>query len=120
MNICALIGNAASDPELKTTAGGKSVCHFRLAVSRAGADTADFFDVVTWDRQAEIIAEYVSIGRRVGVEGRLQHRTWETENGERRSKVELVANRVHLLGNRAQSAVAAPRISESTDESPFG
>lgn len=98
MNIVALIGNVAADPELRHTAGGKAVCSFRMAISRPGSDAADFFTVVTWERQAEICAEYLTLGRRISVEGRLHHSTWQADGGDRRSKVEVVAHRVELLG----------------------
>lgn len=105
MNVVALIGNVAAEPELRHTTGGRAVCTFRLAVSRPGGTEADFFTIVAWERQAEVCNEYVSIGRRIGVEGRLHHSTWEVD-GTRRSKVEVIAHRVQLLGapKRAQSA----------------
>lgn len=97
MNIVALVGNVASEPELRHTSGGRAVCTFRLAVSRPGADQADFFTVVAWERQAEVCAEYLATGRRIAVDGRLHHSTWEVDDGKR-SKVEVVAHRVELLG----------------------
>jgi len=105
MNIVALVGNLASDPELHQTSGGKAVCTFRLAVTRVGNEQADFFTVVAWERQAEICKEYLTLGRRVAVEGRLHYSTWdapvsEGDKGGRRSKVEVVAHRVELLGAR--------------------
>lgn len=109
MNMVAIIGNVASEPELRETASGRKVCSFRLAVSRPGGDEADFFTIVAWERQAEVCAEYLSVGRRVGVEGRLHHSTWETEDGKR-SKVEVVAHRVQMLGARKDA--------EQKEESP--
>jgi single-strand DNA-binding protein len=102
MNIVALVGNLASEPELKKTTGNRSVCTFRLAVSRVSGEQADFFTVVAWERQAEVCKEYLTLGRRVAVEGRLHHSTWEVEEG-RRSKVEVVAHRVELLGKRPRT-----------------
>lgn len=97
MNLVAIIGNLTSDPELRYTPTGRAVCTFRVAVSRPGGEHADFFNVVAWERQAEVCSEYLVKGRRVGVEGRLHHTTWEVEDGKR-SKVEIVASRVQLLG----------------------
>lgn len=97
MNIVALVGNLATDPELRHTAGGRAVCTFRLAVSRPGGAQADFFTVVAWERQAEICKEYLAVGRRVAVDGRLHHSTWEVDE-TRRSKVEVIAHRVEMLG----------------------
>jgi len=108
MNVVALIGNLAADPELRHTSAGKAVCTFRLAVSRAGGDVADFFTVVAWERQAEIAGEYLKKGRRVGVEGRLHHTTWETDNGEKRSNVEVTCHRIQLLDAKTVDADAAP------------
>jgi len=99
MNIVALVGNAATQPELRHTAGGRAVCNLRIAVSRPGGDQADFFDVVCWERQGEIVNEHVTIGRRLAIEGRLHHTTWESD-GKRRSRVEVIAHRVQLLGPR--------------------
>lgn len=97
MNVVVLLGNLAADPELRQTANGRAVCSFRLAVSRPGGEGADFFTVVAWERQAEVCAEYLAKGRRVAVEGRLHHSTWDVEDGKR-SKVEVIAHRVKLLG----------------------
>lgn len=97
MNIVALVGNVASKPELRETSTGKSCCTFRLAVSRIGGAQADFLTVVTWERQAEVCAEYMDIGQRIGVEGRLRHTTWRTDDDKPRSRVEVVANRVELM-----------------------
>jgi single-strand DNA-binding protein len=101
MNIAAMIGNAASDPELRYTSDGKAVATFRLAVNRPGTELADFFTVVCFGRQAEVVNKYVTTGRRLGIEGRLAYRSWETKDGQKRSTVEVVANRVSLLGSRA-------------------
>lgn len=106
MNLVALIGNVASKPELKYTPAKKAICTFRMAVSRPGGDDADFMTVVAWERQAEVCAEYLQVGRRVGVEGRIHQSSWEAD-GEKRSRVEVVAHRVSLLG--------APREKPSDD-----
>lgn len=98
MNVVALVGNVASEPELKDTPNGRACCTFRLAVSRIGQDQADFLTIVAWERQAELCKEYIQIGRRIGVDGRLRHTTWKAEDGSPRSRVEVVANRVEFLG----------------------
>ena len=104
MNIVALVGNLATDPELRQTSGGRAVCTFRLAVSRAGGEQADFFTIVAWERQAEICNEYLAVGRRIAVEGRLHHSTWKVEESPR-SKVEVIAHRVELLGKPKRDQV---------------
>ncbi len=103
MNIVALIGNLAGEPELRYTPTGRAVCSFRIAVSRPGSEHADFFDVVAWERQAEICSEYLHTGRRVGIEGRLHHTVWAVE-GARRSRVEVVAHRVQMIGPSSRSS----------------
>ncbi|MCW2956708.1 MAG: hypothetical protein JWO69_1577 [Thermoleophilia bacterium] len=114
MNVTILIGNVATDPELRHTANGRAVCTFRLAISRPGGEEADFVTVVAWERQGEVCAQYLSTGRRVAVEGRLHQSTWETEDG-RRSRIEVVAHRVELLGRPKESAdIAAAAVAEET------
>lgn len=121
MNVVALIGNLATEPDLRHTANGRAVCEFRVAVARPGGDHADFFTVVAWERQAEICAEYLTKGRRVAVEGRLHHSSWQAPDGGRRSKVEVVATRVSMLGARPRqdppAEVAAPLVLPAEFES---
>ena len=98
MNSVSLIGNLASDVDLRSVGEEKKVASFLLAVDRGGRDAgADFVGISAWDRQAELCAEYLSKGRRVGVAGSLRSRNWE-EEGKRRRVVEVVAHRVDFLG----------------------
>src|SRR2546421_12862345 len=88
MNSVNLIGNLATDVELRDVGGEKKVANFLLAVDHGGADGgADFVWISAWDRQGEVCAEYLGKGSRVGVEGRLKSRTWE-KDGERRGRGE--------------------------------
>ena len=97
MNVVTLIGNLATEVELKEVAGDKKLASFVLAVDRASGDGgADFVRVAAWDRQAELCAEYLDKGRRVAVDGRLRSSSWE-EDGKRRTAVEVVARRVEFL-----------------------
>ena len=108
MNIVAIIGNVASEPELRHTEQGKAVCSFRIAVSRPGdVQQADFFDVVTVDRQAEICKEFIDIGRRISVQGRMRYRVHDAGDPIRRTNVELVACRVELLSSIPRSSSPA-------------
>lgn len=118
MNIVALIGNVASEPILRTTASGRAVCTMRLAVNRPGSDAADFVTVVSWERQAEVVSQYVTTGRRVAVEGRLHHSTWSAEDGGPRSRVEIVASRVHLLSSprSLERSAAAEQATDSASD----
>ncbi len=103
MNTVALIGNLASEVELKDVGDDKKVANFLLAVDRPGQDAgADFIRVSTWNRQAETCAEYLAKGARVAVDGRLRSRSWE-EDGKRRTAVEVVANRVQFLDSRREA-----------------
>lgn len=105
MNSVVLIGNLTRDPELRYTPSGIPVCTLRLAVSRnfpnqQGEVEADYFNVVVWRNQAEKCAEYLTKGRQVAVTGRLQSRSWEGADGQKRSTIEIVADRVVFLGRR--------------------
>lgn len=99
MNVVALIGNVVEDPKVKYTPENRCVCSFRIAVSREGGDEADFFTVVTYEKQAEVCNQYLTKGRRVGIQGRMHHYSWPSEDGPQ-TKVEIVANRVELLGRK--------------------
>ena len=97
MNVVTLIGNLATEVDVKEVAGGKKVANFVLAIDRVGGDGgADFVRVAAWDRQAELCGEYLAKGRRVAVDGRLRSRSWE-EEGKRRSAIEVVARRIDFL-----------------------
>ena len=97
MNSVSLVGNLATDVELKDVSE-KKVASFLLAVNRAGRDAgADFVWISAWDRQGELCAEYLAKGSQVAVEGRLKSRTWE-QDGRRRDAIEIVARRIDFLG----------------------
>ena len=98
MNNVSLIGNLATDVELREVGDGKKVASFVLAIDRLGQDRgADFVRISTWDRQAEVCDQYLAKGKRVAVDGRLRSSSWEDGEGKRRSAVEVVANRVQFL-----------------------
>ena len=98
VNVVTLIGNLATEVEVREIGPDKKVASFMLAIDRASRDGgADFVSVSAWDRQAELCAEYLGKGRRIAVDGRLRSRSWE-EDGKRRSAIEVVARRVEFLG----------------------
>jgi single-strand DNA-binding protein len=102
LNHIVLIGRLTKDPELRYTPSGKAVATLRLAVDRGttnpqGERETDFIDVVVWERQAETVANYLQKGRLVAVQGRLQIRQYETQEGQRREKAEVVASQVRFL-----------------------
>src|SRR5262249_56955531 len=102
MNSVHLIGNLATDVELRDVAENKKVASFLLAIDRGSRDGgADFVWITAWDRQAELCDEYLAKGNRVAVDGRLKSRTWE-QDGRRRGAGEGVARRGGVLGGPAR------------------
>ena len=120
VNQVILMGNLTRDPELRQTPSGQSVVSFSLALNRAYKDQSgdwqeatDYIDVVAWGPLAERVSQYVTKGRRVLVQGRLQSRSWE-QDGQKRSKVEVLANDVTFLDGRGDGEggeAPAPRAS---------
>ena len=110
INQVILMGRLTRDPELRTTTTGKSVVNFSLAVDKGGQDAgADFFEIVAWEKLAELIQQYLSKGRRCLVQGRLSQRQWE-QDGQKRSRIEVMANDVTFLDgpNSGSDGVGAP------------
>lgn len=106
VNQVTLMGNLTRDPELRNTPNGQSVCSFSLALNRAYKDQSgewkeatDYVDVVAWGPLGERVAQYLAKGRRCLVQGRLQSRSWE-QDGQKRSKVEVLASDVTFLDGR--------------------
>jgi single-strand DNA-binding protein len=101
-NSVTLVGNVTRDPELRFTASGQATATFGLAVNRVWNDrqtnekkeAVSFFDIVCWREMAENASESLSKGARVVVTGRLEQRSWETPEGEKRSKIEVVADEI--------------------------
>lgn len=106
INQVILMGNLTRDPELRQIPSGQSVCSFSLALNRSYKDQSgewqeatDYVDVTAWAALGERVAQYLSKGRRCLVQGRLQSRSWE-QDGQKRSKVEVLANDVTFLDSR--------------------
>lgn len=115
LNKVFLIGNLTRDPELRYTPSGVSVCTLRLAVNRRfttrqgeNRDETLFIDVTVWGKQAEVCSQYLSKGRPVLIEGRLRQETWTGSDGQKRSKIGVVAERFQFLGPAPGGAAAAP------------
>ncbi len=111
MNKIILIGNLTKDPESGATPSGVSYCRFSIAVNRRFSkenNEADYFNVVTWRGVAESCAKSLSKGRKVGVVGSLQIRNYETQDGAKRTSVEVIADEVEFLsspnGNREDAS----------------
>ena len=124
INQVILMGNLTRDPELRTTPSGQSVCSFSIAVNRSWQgqdgtqqDAVDYFDVTAWGKLGELVNQYMSKGRRCLIQGRLSQRSWEQE-GQKRSKVEVVANDVTFLDSGSGAGGdAAPRSSDGSTSS---
>jgi single-strand DNA-binding protein len=112
VNVVTLIGNLASEVELKDIGEDRQVANFLLAVDRPGKDEADFVRISTWNKQAETCARYLAKGKQVAVDGRLRSSSWEDSDGNRRNAIEVVANRVQFLS-------PPPGKESSTAEIPF-
>ncbi|HPT86696.1 MAG TPA: single-stranded DNA-binding protein [Bacillota bacterium] len=111
MNHIVLIGRLTRDPELRYTPNGVAVANFDLAVDRPVPNQqrereTDFIRIVVWQKQAEHCANYLKKGRLVAVEGRLQIRSYETQDGQKRRVAEVVANQVQFL-DRAQDGASS-------------
>jgi|SRR5579862_501989 len=119
INRVVLVGRLTRDPELRTTQTGKSVCDFSIAVTKRvkpqdGSPDADFFRVTAWGQTADYVSTYLTKGRLVGLDGRLQSRKYTASDGQNREVVEIVADNVQGLdrpkddaGGGSSSAVAA-------------
>jgi single-strand DNA-binding protein len=109
-NRVVLAGNLTRDPELRFTNDGIPVCSFGLAVNRvrSRSEEVDFFDISAWRELGETIANYKKKGDPILLEGRLQYRTWEAQDGSKRSKVDVVADNIQFLSGRADSEDGAP------------
>lgn len=109
MNRVLLTGRLTRDPELRTTSGGKSVAQFSVATHEyvGGKEKSEFHSVVAWDRLGETCGRYLGKGQQVSVEGRLQTRTWDDDQGKRHWKTEIVASQVEMLSGRRKKDYAA-------------
>ena len=118
MNKVFLIGRLSRDPELRHTTSGMAVCQINVAVSRrtgAGRDPeTDFINVVVWDKQAENVSKYLAKGRQVAVEGRIQTRSYDNNEGKKTYVTEVVANNVEFLGSVSDNSRQ-----QNIDENPF-
>jgi single-strand DNA-binding protein len=107
INVVVVTGNLTRDPELRTLQSGTSVCKLRIAVNtrRKSADgnwedKPNYFDVTVWGAQGENCATYLAKGRPVAINGRLEWREWEGQDGQKRQSVEIIADTVQFLGSR--------------------
>lgn len=123
VNHAILIGRLTRDAELKYTAGGMAVCKFAIAVNRRKkngnqwVEEASFFDIVLWGKSGEGLNQYLVKGKQVAVEGELHQNRWE-QDGQSRSKVEIMASNVQLLGGNASDKPAERTPQKREQEHP--
>lgn len=111
VNKAILIGRLGQDPELRYTAGGKAVCSFSLATSErwTGQDgqkqeSTTWHNIVSWGRQAEVMKEYLTKGQQVYIEGRIDNRSYEDKEGQKKYRSEVVVQNFQFLGSRGEGA----------------
>ena len=109
INRVVLVGNLTRDPELRHTPSGTSVCGLRIAVNTRRKDSSgqwtekpNYFDITVWGQQGENCAQYLSKGRPVAIDGRLEWREWDAQDGTKRQAVEVIADSVQFLGGRGE------------------
>jgi len=126
LNKVMIIGNLTRDPEMRMTPSGQSVASYAVATNRQWKDqsgetqsNAEFHDVVAWGKLAEIVEQYLHKGMRVYIEGRLQTRSWEGQDGVKRNKTEIVASDVIML-DRKNNDMPSSAVSEKIEEKSKG
>lgn len=117
LNKVMIIGNIGTDPEMRFTPNGNPVTTFRIATTRTYSTAegerrqeTEWFTVVTWNKLAESCNQFLTKGRRAYVEGRLRTRNWESQDGQKRSRIEIVANRVLFLDRQAVAPLSEGEI----------
>ena len=122
MNKVFLIGRLSRDPELRHTTSGAAVCQINVAISRpvsqGSEPQTDFINVVVWNKQAEHVARYLSKGRQIAIEGRIQTRNYDNNEGKRTYVTEVIASNVEFLGS-ANDNNRTNTNSNPFDENPF-
>ena len=127
INRVVLVGNLTRDPELRHTPSGTAVCNLRLAVNTRRKDETgqwvdkpNYFDITVWGNQGERCAQYLTKGRPVAIDGRLEWREWETPEGNKRQAVDVVADTVQFLGGRGDGEGAGGYIPADAAATPAG
>ena len=119
INQVILLGRLTRDPEQRTTASGKNVVSFSIAVDRQSQDDqADFFNITAWDKLGDLVMQYLSKGRRVLIQGRLRQDSWEDKDtGKRQSRIEVTASDVTFLDGPSgdTSGSAAPKTTKKEE-----
>jgi len=120
LNKVMIIGNVGTEPEMRFTPNGNPVTSFSVATNRVYTtpegerrEETEWFNVVTWSRLAENCNQFLTKGQRVYAEGRLRTRTWESQDGQKHSRTEIIANRVIFLDRRATAPLPEERVEEA-------
>ena len=125
INYVVLVGRLTRDAELKYTASGQAISKFSIAVNRRRKvgdkweDEVNYFDIVVWGRQGEALSNYLVKGKQVGIEGELKQDRW-TQDGQNRSKIEVVASNIQLFGSNPASSSNGQVQSRSENEASKG
>lgn len=124
LNRAILLGRLTRDPEVRTTPKGQTVCSFGVATNRVYTDAqnqkqerVEYHNIVAWGRLGEICGKYLTKGQLALIEGRIETRSWDTPEGEKRQKTEIVAENMQMgprLGGGGQAAAATPRAPEES------
>lgn len=116
MNKIILIGRMTKNAEVRYTQSNKAVAQFSLAVNRPGNKETDFINIIAWDKLGEIVQKYTHKGSLIAVEGRLQTRTYEDNNGNKKYITEVVANNINLLEPKNKQEQTEERINNGLPE----
>lgn len=112
LNVVAIVGRLAADPQLRQTTTGKNVASFRIACDRGrrdanGQSQTDWFDVVAWNQTAEFVCKYFQKGSLIAIDGRLQMRTYQDKTGANRNAVEIMANNINFVVPKSMNPAAS-------------
>ncbi|MEK7635560.1 MAG: single-stranded DNA-binding protein [Patescibacteria group bacterium] len=123
LNKVFILGRLTADPQLRTTPSGQSVASFGVATNRVWTDKSgakqqgvEYHNIVAWGRQAEIINQFLSKGGLVFIEGRLQTRTWQDQQGQSRKTTEIICEKMQLGPRQGDGNKSSPRQNSGTDE----
>jgi|688.fasta_scaffold629159_2 single-strand DNA-binding protein len=126
LNRATLIGNLTREPEMRQTPGGQAVCSFSIATNRAWTgndgvkqDATEFHNIVAWGKLADICGQYLSKGKKIYVEGRLQTRDWEGQDGVKRYRTEIVAENLIMLDNKGGAPAGGSSFSAASGAGGF-
>ena len=116
INNVTLVGRLVRDAEARTTKSGKNIAAFTIAVSGIEKEYVDFIDCLAWGKTAEVVTKYTSKGKRVGIVGKLHINKYETKDGEKRSRAEVIVNSIQLLSSAEASKKEDAEETKPSDE----